>query len=69
MARVETTVEEVELEGSDYQPVGGLTVTCTKCGHEVEVFGTHDASRRRAGAMLAEERPEGERNFYVVEDE
>jgi hypothetical protein len=69
MARVEATVEEMELEGDHGGYVAGIVVTCTKCGHSVEVFGTSDASERRGGVMLSEECPEGESNFYVVEDD
>jgi hypothetical protein len=66
MARIEASAEEIELEG-DYAPVAGLLVTCGKCGHEVEVFGTSDRSERMGGVMLAQECPLGERNFYVVD--
>jgi hypothetical protein len=66
MARVETIIDEVELDG-DYGPVDGLQVTCAVCGHSVEVFGTSDASARRGAVMLAEECPRGERNFYVAD--
>jgi hypothetical protein len=67
MMRIEASAEEVELEG-DHGPVMGLVVTCSRCGHEVEVFGTSDASARRGGVMLSEECPERERNFYVVDE-
>ena len=65
MARIKATADEVELEG-DHGMVAGLEVTCGKCGHTVEVFGTSDASERRGGVMLAEDCPRKERNFYVV---
>jgi hypothetical protein len=67
MARVEATAEEIEMDG-DHTTVSGLLVTCSVCGHAVEVFGTSEASARRAGAMLANECPQGARNFYVVEE-
>jgi len=67
MARVEATADEIEMDG-DYTTVQGLSVTCKVCGHTVEVFGTSDASSRRAGVMLAETCPRGARNFYVVEE-
>ena len=68
MARIETTIDEVEVEG-DYGPVPGLTVTCKACGHTVEVFGTSEASARRGAVMLAEGCPRGvgRRNFYVAD--
>lgn len=64
--RVKCEVEEIELEG-DYAPVAGLCVTCSRCNHQVEVFGTSDRSIRRALVMLRDECPEGENNFYEEE--
>ena len=49
---------EEELEG-DFGPVSGLRLTCGRCGHCVEVFGTHDVSARRGAAMLRDECPRG----------
>jgi hypothetical protein len=63
--KVEVTIDEDELEG-DHGWVRGLRVTCERCGHSVEVFGTTDASARRGAAMLREECPEGEENYYDV---
>jgi hypothetical protein len=42
----------------------GLSVVCPRCGHEVEVYGTSDASERRACMMLQKECPRRERNYY-----
>jgi hypothetical protein len=66
MARVEATAEVTELDG-DYGEIEGLLVTCNECGHQVEVFGTGDASARRGGVMLAQSCPRGAKNFYVVD--
>jgi len=70
MARIETNAEETELENDDGYPVDGLVVTCSECGHTVEVYGTGDASARRAGVMLRDECPRGvgHLNFYVVDE-
>ncbi len=65
MARVEVEVEETELENEDGIAVDGICVTCTRCDHEVEVFGQGLKSIRRACIMLREECPNGEENFYV----
>ena len=67
MARVPVTTEETELEGDEGGSVPGLIVTCSRCGHSVEVFGTEDNSARRGAVMLREECPEGGHNFYVVD--
>ena len=65
MARVQTTTSLVELDG-DYGTVEGIEVTCDRCGHSVESFGTDDPSLMRCGYLLREECPRGEQNFYVV---
>jgi hypothetical protein len=66
--RVLCEVVEVELEG-DYTEVDGVMATCSRCGHETESFGTSDASVRRCLALLREECPRGEHNFYVDEED
>ncbi len=62
--RIVCEVEEVELDG-DHAAVDGLCVTCSRCGHEAEVYGTSDRSLRRAFVMLREECPLGEGNYYT----
>ena len=66
MARIEVEAEMAELEG-DHGTVDGILAECPVCGHAVEVFGTGEASLKRAGATLAEECPNSANNFYVVE--
>lgn len=66
MSVVYTLIEEVELEG-DHGVVPGLEVVCQRCGHTVKVFGTDEASAKRAAVMLREECPEGEDNFYAID--
>jgi ribosomal protein S27E len=63
--KVEVEVEEVQIETDDGRLVDSVKVTCSRCQHEVEVFGTSDASVKRGCVMLREECPRGERNFYV----
>ena len=61
--RVEVSIEEGDVDtdiGSGY----GLTVTCSRCGHSVEVLGTSDASERAACAILRETCPSEEDNWY-----
>ena len=66
--RVPCEVAEVELEGDYSSEVDGVIATCSRCGHETESFGTSDASVRRCLALLREECPRGEHNFYVDGD-
>jgi hypothetical protein len=67
MAEIKVTVEEIELEGEYGGTIDSVQVTCSKCDHSVEVYGTNDASIRRACAMLREECLFGENNFYTPE--
>ncbi len=62
--RVECEVEEVTLENDDGREVDGVEVTCGRCGHTEESFGTSEASVRRCCALLRERCPRGEGNFY-----
>jgi hypothetical protein len=57
-------VEEVELENDEGRTVDGVEVVCSRCGHSTESFGTGEASIRRCLALLREECPKKERNFY-----
>ena len=65
--RVEAVIEEVELEG-DNGLVDGVQATCTRCDHVTESFGTSSSSVRRCLALLREECPEGENNYYYADD-
>lgn len=69
MSRVHTEIDEVEIESDtgSGRMIDGLKITCNKCGHSVEVYGTSDASARRGAVMLKEECPNEENNYYVVE--
>ena len=62
--RIECSVDYATLDGN-YGDVEGIQVTCPRCGHATESFGTSAASVRRCMALLREECPRGETNFYV----
>lgn len=66
MARVTTTVNEVDLDG-DYGSVPGVEVVCDECGHVEESYGTDGASLRRCAYLLRENCPRGESNYYEVD--
>jgi hypothetical protein len=61
-------IDETELENDEGYPVDGVVATCTKCGHETESFGTEAGSVRRCLALMREECPRGECNYYVAEN-
>jgi hypothetical protein len=46
-----------------------LTAECLRCGHETTSFGVRDASKKRCLALLRDECPNQEENFYVDEDD
>lgn len=64
--KVSADVSEVELEG-DYGRVEGLCLTCTRCGHDIEVFGTSPSSVDFGALTLREECPKREENYYEVD--
>jgi hypothetical protein len=65
--RVPCEVEETELEG-DHGLIPGVIVACSRCGATTESFGTGEASIKRCLALMREDCPEGESNWYFVED-
>ncbi len=64
--KVDCEVSSVDMDG-DYATIPGVCVTCTRCQHEVEVYGESGASIRRGLLMLREECPKGESNFYTAD--
>lgn len=62
--KVHVDIEETEFEG-DYSSVDGILATCSRCNLKVEVYGTEEASKKRACATLKEDRLRGEKNYYT----
>ena len=67
--KVRCDVAPVELEGDYVAVVEGVCATCSRCGHETESYGTTDASVRRCLALLHDECPNHEDNYYFDPDE
>jgi len=61
------TVEGINLLNDDGLSIPSVRVTCGKCGHEVESFGTSDRSVKRCLAVMHTECQREEDNFYKVE--
>jgi hypothetical protein len=59
--------ETTKLNSYGTKYISAIIATCMDCGHKVEVFGTGEASKKRAAATLRQECPYRERNFYEVE--
>ena len=66
--KVSCSVEEVELDGG-YGLVPGIEVECQRCNHITESFGTSERSVKRCLALMREECPEDESNFYVADSD
>ncbi|HET9376407.1 MAG TPA: hypothetical protein VFO40_15645 [Chthoniobacterales bacterium] len=64
---VPASVAYIELENDEGHSVESVAVTCNKCGHCTESFGTGGDSIRRCLALLREECPNGEENWYNTE--
>jgi hypothetical protein len=64
--KVHCDVEETDLENEESDVVPGVIVTCERCGHATESFGTSPVSIRRCLAALREECPNAEENYYVI---
>lgn len=65
MTKVSTTTSYVDLDG-DYGSVDGVEVTCERCGHSEESFGTDEPSLKRCAYLLRENCPRAENNYYDV---
>lgn len=64
MGYVRATVQETELEGDYGNSVPGVEVTCSKCHHSEESYGTDEPSIKRCALLLRQNCPRGESNFY-----
>jgi hypothetical protein len=68
MPRVECEINIVMLEDESGRPVKGVRARCTSCGHETESFGDHHRSIQRCLALMREECPMGEKNWYKASE-
>lgn len=67
--RIECEIEECVLKSDKGVDIKGVRVTCSRCGHSTESFGREEKSVKRCLALLREECPEDETNFYVTEED
>lgn len=72
--RVNTNIEYIDLDGDEDDRYGNpiviesVRLTCTRCKHAVESFGTSERSIKRCAALLREDCPRAERNFYSARE-
>ena len=67
--RVECEIEVGEIENEGGRMVPGVSVCCGRCGHTVESFGTTERSVKRCFAIMKEECPNSESNYYFAADQ
>jgi hypothetical protein len=67
--RVICDIGETTLENDEGREVEGVSATCRRCENVTESFGTDWPSITRCLALMRNECPMGECNFYVSEDE
>ncbi len=61
---VRCTTEEQEVENDDGLWLDGVEATCSKCKNTTSSAGTGDASILRCMALMREQCPRNEQNFY-----
>jgi hypothetical protein len=67
-AAIETTMLDDTNDLGETIHAPGVRATCNECSHQTESFGTGGDSRRRCLALLRDECPMGETNWYEDED-
>lgn len=67
--KVQATVDRILMPTDDAGLQVGVRVTCESCGHQVECRGSGPRSVRKALAMLREECPLGEENWYETDED
>jgi hypothetical protein len=65
--RVHCSVQYVDMDAA-HGVMPGVIVTCNRCGHETHSYGQQEGSLRRCFALLSEQCPEDESNFYTEEE-
>jgi hypothetical protein len=63
--RIGCEIDYTTLVNDDGYDVDGVTVACSRCGHQTESFGQSERSIKRCLVLMREECPKGENNFYV----
>ena len=64
---VPCSIEYVVLENEDGREVDGVMATCSRCDQIEESLGTMERSLRRCLALLRDDCPRRELNFYMPE--
>jgi hypothetical protein len=68
--RVPCEIRAVTLANENTgRPQPGVEATCTECGHVTRSFGESAASVRRCLALMRDQCPRNDHNYYVTEDD
>lgn len=67
--RVECRLDYIEIENENGRMIDSVSVTCTRCEHATESFGTSSRSIRRCLALMREECESDESNHYFIPEE
>jgi hypothetical protein len=63
--RIVCKISFVDLENDDGLDIESVEAFCPRCHHSTESFGTHSGSIARCLALMREECPYEEKNWYV----
>ncbi len=66
--KIHCVVTDADLKDGEDRVVEGVRVECARCGHVTESFGTASPSIKRCLALMKEECPYNEANYYVDEN-
>jgi ribosomal protein S27E len=66
MPKIECEVDVVWLEDDQGRQVKGVRAKCTACGHETVSYGEGHRSIQRCLALMREQCPMGEKNWYAA---
>lgn len=65
MSKIECEIEYSTEFNDDGIEVDCVVAICSRCGHETESWGDEPASVKRCFAVMKEECPNGESNYYI----
>lgn len=68
MPVIHCKITEEHLHGDNVRWIEGVVATCSLCNHQTQSFGTGEASILRCLAMLREDCPLGQSNFYTNQE-
>jgi hypothetical protein len=64
MPKVECEIDIIWMADDKGGPTKGVRAKCISCGHETVSFGDGDRSIKRCLALMREQCPMGEKNWY-----